>query len=327
MMSRCKRGRHKGQTRLDNQKQQGTTETSSFITHSNHKKGLGETGGQITRTTAGYAQVAGITTLALGTLALTTSIVSTSTILALIGLGLIFWGAILLYIQKPDYVPTAILDASVSSFTDTLNQITQALDYKGNPVYLPPKYFENPEDTRVFIPKQKDGPHPTPEQTQENKNQPLITNPAGMLLTPPGTDLARLFEKTLETSFTRVDLEYLKQHMPKLLIEDLEIATSLEIQTETAKIPERPNDTASQAEAKHNRIQVKITTTAYQNTCKQAAQYPITVALSCPLTSAIACAIAKATGKPTTIENQEISRDGTAITVEYRLIEEEPTQQ
>lgn len=258
--------------------------------------------------------------LLLGAAALLASIVLTSTILAFTGLGLIFWGAILLYVQKPDYVPTEILDDSLSSFTDTLDQMIQALDYQGKPVYLPPSYFENPEDAKIFIPKQKEGTYPTPEQTQQAKDQYLLSNPPGILLTPPGAGLTRLFEKTLETSFTRVNLEYLQQHLPHLLVEDLEIATNLEIQT-----PKNTADTAFQHEP--DTIQVKMTTTAYQNTLKQAAaQHPNTAALSCPLTSAIACAIAKATGKPTTIQNQEISQDGTSITVEYRIIETTPPE-
>ena len=49
----------------------------------------------------------------IGAIALLTSLVYVSSILAFIGLGLIFWGAILLYIQPEQYAKKAILDATV----------------------------------------------------------------------------------------------------------------------------------------------------------------------------------------------------------------------
>lgn len=262
----------------------------------------------------------------MGILALIISIVYTSSVLAFIGLGMMFWGAILTYIRKSDYVPTVILDASVSSLAEALDQIMQAFDCRGNAVYLPPKYFENPEDTRVFISKQKGGSLPAPEQILENSST-ILRKPDGLILTPPGAELTKLFEKTLGTSFTTVDLEYLKKHMPKLLIEDLEIATSLEIQTDTSRAPESAGDTSPSFESKQGQILVKITTTVYQNSSKQTMQYLNIPALGSPLTSAIACAIAKATGKLTAIEKQETSKDGTTIEVEYHLLKEEHTKE
>jgi hypothetical protein len=277
-----------------------------------------------TRARIGIAQAPGVIILILGVAALIASIATTSNILAFIGLGLTFWGAVLLYIQNQDYTPTKILDASITSLTDTLTQTIRALGYEGNPVYLPPKYVENLEDTKIFVPKQKNGSYPTPEQTQQTKDQPLITNPEGLLLTPPGADLAKLFEKTLETTFTRVNFEYLKQHLPHLLIEDLEIATDVEIENKT---PETRQSSDAKSEPSQNNtetttIQLRMTTITYQNTLLRDAQQPN--GIGSPLTSAIACAITKATGKLTTITKQETSQDGRKTTVEFHLEETEP---
>lgn len=270
------------------------------------------------------AKAAGATLLTLGTAALIASIIFTSTIPAFIGLGLVFWGIILVYIQKSDYVPTAILNASVPPLADTLNQIVQTLGYNGEPVYLPPKYIENPENPKIFIPKQEGGALPTPEQIQGNEKQVIIEQPAGMLLTPPGADLTKLFEKTMTTEFTRVNLEYLKQNMSQLFIEDLEIATSFEMQVETANTSDREGYATPNAEARQNLVRVKMTTKVYHSTRGVAAQH---LGLTCPLTSAIACAIAKATGRLTRIENEETSQDGTSTVVEYCLLEEEQKEQ
>lgn len=277
------------------------------------------------RVRMGFSHALGFILFILGVAILTIAFTTTSNVMAFIGLGLTFWGAILLYIQTSDQIPTSILEASVSPYPDTLDQMIQALGLQGDPVVLPPKYFENPGDTAIFIPKEKNGPNPTPEQIQQNKNQRLTSNPPGILLTPPGAELNKLFEKTLETSFTTVNLEYLKQHLPKLLIEDLEVATDFEMQPQSMTASENKTNTPSPPDKAENTILMRIVTTAYQNTFKQAAQYPNTALLSCPFTSAIAIAIAKATGKPVSMRTRLTSKDGAALTVQYRL-EQEVTQ-
>jgi hypothetical protein len=272
----------------------------------------------------GFAQSTTIVMLVLGALTLIISVTYTSAIAAFIGLGLIFWGGTFFYAKETDCLPSAILDASVSPSVDTLKQIIQSLNYRGRPVYLPQKYFENPEEMKIFISKQKEHILPTPGEIQNNNYKTLIRHPAGMLLTPPGAELTRLFEKTLGKSFARMDLEYLKQQLPRLLVEDLEIATSLEIQLEPSKTSNRMSDSDAHVEAGEDQIQVQITTTAFRNTFRRSAlSTDIDGALGCPLTSAIACAIVKATGKPLVLQSQEINKEGTTIRVVYGLIGQE----
>jgi hypothetical protein len=241
--------------------------------------------------------------------------------LAFIGLGLAFWGSILLYVQNQDYVPAKILDASLPPLTEALDETIEMLGYMGDPVYLPPKYFENPEDTKIFIPKQKTSAYPTPEETAQSEHQ--AATPRGLLLTPPGFSLCRLFEKTLETSFTRVDLQYIEKYFPKLLVEDLEIAKNVEINSGIIARPENEAlelTGASSNKPETNRFQIKITTSPYENTFYKGFQKP--TGIGSPLISAIACAIAKATGRPTSIDKQEITPNGETITVEYTFKEE-----
>jgi hypothetical protein len=230
---------------------------------------------------------------------------------------------VLIYVQNEDYALTEILDASVTPSTETLAQMFRAFGYEGNAVYLPPKYIESLEQTKIFIPKQNGGSYPAPEQTQ-TEDQPILTKPAGLLLTPPGADLVKLFEKTLETSFTRVNLDYLKQHLPGLLIEDLEIATEVEIED---KSPENRQLSDAKSEPSQNSpdtttIQLRIASTAFRNSLTTNAEQPN--GIGSPLISAIACALAKATGKLTTITKQETTQDGTETTVEFHLEDTEP---
>jgi hypothetical protein len=44
--------------------------------------------------------------------------------------------------------------------------------------------------------------------------------------------------------------------------------------------------------------------------------------MGCALCSAIACALAKATGKPVTIEKEEQSQDGKTTKIQYRIIDD-----
>ena len=241
--------------------------------------------------------------LATGLVALIASIIINSSILAFLGLGLTFWGAILLYVKSQEYTRKIFLDASVLPSLYTLNQLFEELDYKGTPIYLPPNYFKIPESTKIYIPKQKKAELPKPEDIQKYEEHLFVKNPQGILLIPPGIELTKLFEMNLKTSFIQIDLEYLYQNLPKLLIEDLEIAENIEIET------------------KYNKIKIRITNSIFKESHRENNKlshlYP---SIGCPLSSAIACALTKATGKPITIENIQPSEDGKIIEATYRIL-------
>jgi hypothetical protein len=185
-----------------------------------------------------------------------------------------------------------------------LNQIISELNYKGKAIYLPPKYFKDPETSKVYVSKQNEGKLPAPEEILKNENQFFLENPHGILLTPPGAQLSRLFEKRLDTSFAKTDLKYVTQNMPKLFIEDLEIAENIEIETE------------------HNKIKIRITNSAFKEAHKENNNISNSYhSIGCPLLSAIACALTKATGKLVTIENMQLSKNGKNIEATYRILE------
>jgi len=246
-------------------------------------------------------KVTSLVMLCLGAIALIVSIVHGSSALALIGLGLTFWSVILIYVRNEEYVRKIVLDAILLSQTETLNQICKELDFRGTQVYLPPKYFKDPETTKIFVPKEANAQLPTPEQIQEQENQLFVcwvqklgdrtkTLP-GILATPSGAELAKLFAKTLETSFTKTDLKYLERKLPGLLVEDLEIAQGFEMKTE------------------NNKAQIKTTKTVFDVPYKASTTPTGDQASRCVLCSAVACALAKATGKPVTIEQVQYSAE------------------
>lgn len=240
--------------------------------------------------------------LLLGIVSISFSIFYEHAILAFIGLGLTFWGAVLLYIKPERYVKSKLFNSTTLSTLATLNEIIEEHNPKGKPVYLPPKSLEEIKAGKTFIPFQRQTTLPSPEETASEKM--LLENPKGLLLTPPGATLTNLYEDALATSFTQLDLSDLQNALPKLFIEELEIAENLEITQ------------------KDNQIHVRIIGSVYQDVCQQVQKLPyICGSLGGPLCGSLAVAFARTTGKPVIIEKTEPSPDGRTIDAYYRIME------
>jgi len=249
------------------------------------------------------SKVIGYILLLFGTLSLIFSTFYEHVTLAFIGLGLTFWGALLLYIKPTKYVKTSLLDSTALSSLTTTSQIITDLNYKGKAIYLPARYLKKTKGEKVFIPSKKSLVIPPVEELAREKV--FLKNPKGICLTPPGLDLVNLYENELRKDFAKVDLNYLQNNLPKLFIEDLEIAEDLEINI------------------RDNMIRVRIAESIYKNLCKEARKLPnICNSIGCPLCSSIAIALTRAAGKPVIIEKNIISEDGKIIEAQYRIIEE-----
>jgi hypothetical protein len=267
-----------------------------------------------------FSRSIGIALFILGMTALLAATVYSTPIPALIGLGLVFWGVIITYIQPDEYVKKTILDSTSTTLLETLDETLKTLDYKGKATYLPPKYLNDPESIKAYIPKQETNTLPLPEAMQKLEMQPAPKDAQGILITPPGAQLARLLEKEIGTSLLRISLNDLQQRLPQTLIEDMEIVTDCEIRQTDDKIDGRSQENA---QSNRNVISAKFTTTAFKDTCKRATQLSTIFSnVGCPLSSVLAIAFAKATGKPTQILNEKISEDGLTSETKYIIIEE-----
>jgi len=241
--------------------------------------------------------------LTLGIVAVAFSAFYVSSILAFIGLGLTFWGALLLYITPTKHVKLELLNATASPSLANIEKLIVSMKLNGKGIYLPPKYLKDFESSLIYIPSKTNQPLPKPEEIDEEKL--YSKNPKGIFLTPPGMGLSRLFEKELGTSFIKTDLNYVQDHLPKLLIEDMEIAENVEITIED------------------NTITIELTNHVFKEICEETSELQrVHGSIGCPLSSAIACALAKATGKPIIIEREEQSRDGKTTEIRYNIVEE-----
>ena len=244
--------------------------------------------------------------IAIGALALLVSMLFVSSILAFIGLGLLFLGGVFTLIRSDDYVQRILLDVSASSQQATLRHILQELEFKGDIIYLPPKYFRNFGTQKAYISEKKGVPLPKPEIIQSYGHRFLIENPSGVLFTPPGDELAKLFEKILGVDFGKVDLQYLQQNLPSLFVEKLEIAQKFTFEVRNSNIHVRVEDSAYRAFG----MESEYSPSHYSN-------------LGSFLGSGLACVLAKTMGKPIVIEEEKNSQDFADVNITYRTLEEE----
>jgi hypothetical protein len=242
-----------------------------------------------------------LTMLLLGLISLLASVIYDSYVSAFIGLGLAFWGALLLLVRSTKYVKLELLTAASSSLLTNVEEMLKITAFDGKGIYLPPKFLSDYHSSLVFVPTKGKQVLPKLEEIIEAKTS--ITS-KGLLLTPPGQALSKIFEKQLGKPFTKMELPEFQKSLPRLL-EELEI-------TEYANVT-----------IEDNIVTVEAQNHVFKDLCVEATKLERTRdAVGSPFSSAVACVLAKATGKPVTIEKEEQSHDRNTTTIQYCLLEE-----
>jgi hypothetical protein len=113
-----------------------------------------------------------IVVLMIGVATIVLSTLNGSSFLAIFGLALAFWAAILLYVTPSKHVPLTLFNASAEAAVFNIERLILELNLSEKGVYLPPKNLKNIDSSLVFIPKTIKTPLPTPEET----NEKLLTN-------------------------------------------------------------------------------------------------------------------------------------------------------
>jgi hypothetical protein len=238
------------------------------------------------------------TMLLTGTLSLVVSIIASSTVLAFIGLGILFWGALLLFIKPQHYVRSDLMDSTALSSLKTIDRVMTDLGYYEKGIYIP---GGNPERVVVFVPAEPFGRVPT---ISEVEGQTFIEDPKGIAMIPPGIALANMIEKHLDIDLTKCSLETLRERLPKLLVEDLEIAQDFEMQANGAE------------------VRLRFSESIYYDFCHEIRDSTrVCAGLGCPMCSAMACVLAISTGKPVSLEGDKYSADGKTIESTYHILE------
>jgi hypothetical protein len=243
----------------------------------------------------------GYALLFFGLIALILSFIYASFISAFIGIALTFWGALLLFIKPITYARASLINSTAIPSILTINHILSELKYKGKAIYLPPRYLKEFKSGKIFISSKKGIILPPTEEIAEEKI--FLKNPNGICLPPPGLHLTNLYEEELGTDFAGTDINYLQNNLPKLLIEDLEIAENFEINL------------------KNNKVHIILTGSIFKSFCTKLKKFPnICNSIGCPLCSSIALALTRVTGKPVIIEKTKQSDNGKTIEAYYRIL-------
>ena len=264
---------------------------------------------QASKATRTPSATIGFILLAVGALTLVGSYVAESAVLAFIGLGLTFWGALFLFARPIKFVKSTLLDSTAISSYTTIDRMIQDLNYKGKPIYIPsypkeaylPEYLKGLKEMIVFIPAEDIITMPTIEEMAHMEF--LLENPKGICIAPPGYGLISLLEKELRTEFTKIDLERFCSSLPSIIVKSLELAKEVEIAPE------------------NDRIHATLVDSAYKDLYSPEQGLKSVHSIGCPLTSALAGALAKTTAKTVIIAKDAVSPDLRTIDVWYQTVE------
>ena len=242
--------------------------------------------------------------IVLGGLLTLLSIVLESSVVALLGLGFIFWGSLLTYVTPRQFVKASAFSATALSLMLALDRMLEKYKNGGKAVYLPPRYFREADATFVLVGSFDMSTIANTEKLRGNERGASFLPSRldqGFLFAPPGAELLKNFEDALGTSFTKVDIRYIEEHVPKLLVDDLELARRVEVDSEK------------------DRVDVTIENPAYRDMYRAEISDMIRL-LGCPVASSIACALAKASGRPVFIEDYQAQEENNHVVIRYRLL-------
>lgn len=247
---------------------------------------------------------AGVGLIAAGALSLIASYMSSSPILTLGGLGLVFWGVIMLYISPSKHVPEKLFGSLSLSMIKSIDRLVVSMAYRGRTVFLHPKHLKGLAQGYVFIPYDNLAMVniPTDEQLAEEKT--IYNSPRGLLMPAPSQAIVKLIEEELDSNLAIVDLAYLRENLPKLLINNLKIIDGLSIE-------ERPDS-----------IRVSIVGSSAAELCRTVSKETlIGDHFGCPICSAFGLMISKVTGKPVCIQESKVDESIHTIITSYKIVE------
>ena len=172
----------------------------------------------------------------LGAASLIISYLYSSLILTFIGLGLTLWGCVIFFVSPTRQVPEEIVNAVALYTIKAIDGLLVSTGYKGRTIFSYPKLC-NVTKGYVFIPY--DGVYTIPEDQEFAKEVVFCDSQKGIYIVAPSQGLVELFERELDVNLASVDLAYVQENLPKLLIEDLKLVDELSIEDKDGVIRAR----------------------------------------------------------------------------------------
>jgi hypothetical protein len=236
--------------------------------------------------------------LSVGSLSLVSSVVANSQILAFIGLGLAFWGALFYLITPLRYVEGSLLNSTAISSYQTMNRMFRDLKVTDYAYYVPPfpkntflpDHLKGLKEMVVFVPEGEYVEGPSIEEMADSRF--LLEKPKGILVTPPGAGLLSKIENDFQTDFTNMDLTKLCEILPRFILENFGLAEEMEMKIEDET------------------VKVRVSGSLYKGLYSDETSFKSLGLFGCPIISAAACALAKASGKFVSIRKLQLYPSG-----------------
>lgn len=220
------------------------------------------------------------------------------TILAVISIGIIFWGIIFAFVKTSEIVSTELLNFSFSSTPTLIDKIIQTQNFEKG-AYIPPRYFENINEGGILLPHRGD----TRKIEEMAKDKELFLFQKEYYGPFPGIGLVNFLEEKLSTNLTMKGVEFLEDALVKVFQEE-GIADGIQIKTNG------------------DVVHFKVINPVYGAGCEEVRKHQSFVCtyIGCPFCSVLAYALAKATGKIVLIERNELSSDNKIIDLWCRMV-------
>jgi hypothetical protein len=233
--------------------------------------------------------------VALGAVCIILSVFYVNQVLAFVGLGLTFWGAIFGFTRVGNMVEASFMDSTAKSNYSTLNRIMNNYTFAGKGYYIPaypsdvviPSYLHGLRESLVFITNEPyNGP---PSVDDMVKGKFLSSNSSGLFVTAPGNDLLSNFEAELKVDLSKVKPSDVFELLPRSIIES-NLAKHVKISFKA-----------------ENLVGLEVSPVIFQSIYADEANLKVVNTLGCPVVSAVACALAKNFAKSVSIREQKLS--------------------
>lgn len=223
-----------------------------------------------------------------------------STILAFVGLTLVFWGCLFLFVLPRKHVKSEVMDCMANSVLDALNQLIADSNVEGKPVYIPvPKgaflpYHLALRNEFVYIPRKN-------VRVETAIEHAFMKNPKGLRVTPPGLGLVNHMEEKAKLDFHRLEVGSLEETVSYVLVNELGIASGFKTRLE------------------EKAVYSEIVDPVCEDLCGEAKKMRyICSNVGCPLCSSIACILTRVLNKPVVIESCLVK--GNTIGTSFRIV-------
>lgn len=246
--------------------------------------------------------------LALGMLLLVFAVFLGQQVIAFIGLGLTFWGAIFALTRSSRYVEGILLDSTAESAYSTIDRMVNDLTFTEQGYYIPayprdaalPEYLKTLKEPVVFISAPSFSGIPSVEELAQGKF--LSTRNQGVFIISPGSGLLAQMEKQVQLDFSKISLQELAEVLPRLLTEVFTLAKTADLKlTENGAI-------------------FKASGIVYESLYHAQPSLKSVNILGCPVVSAVASALAKTSQKMVVINEQVLSPNICGVNATFNFV-------